>query len=162
MLALLQSRLVPSWMGDNAFLAGYGAAQALPGPLFAVSTYLGAAALRGAPVLGASVALAMIFLPGLLLLSGMLPFRAVVAEHPRMRAAVSGVNATVVGILAAALYNPLWNTSVSSPGDAGVALAGFALLTLARVPPIFVVCGSIAAAALPGFIYAMLGACCSS
>ena len=86
------------------------------------------------------------FLPGLLLIAGALPFRTAIAGNARMRAAIAGVNATVVGILAAALYDPLWITGVATLTDAIVALAGFTLLVRWRTPPVVIVAGSVAAA----------------
>lgn len=143
-LPLLRSGLVPDWMGDSAFLAGYGAAQAVPGPLFTVSAYLGAIALPGQPILGAAVALVAIFAPGLLLISGALPFRRAVADSPRARAAIAGVNATVVGILGAALYDPLWTSGIESVLDAAVAIIGCLLLVRFRPLPLLIVVSSLA------------------
>jgi chromate transporter len=145
-LPLLRAGLVPGWMDDGTFLAGYGAAQAVPGPLFTLSAYLGAIAMPGAPPAGAALALVMIFLPGLLLISGALPFRQIMARSGRARSAVAGVNATVVGILAAALYDPLWTSGVASISDAVTALVGFALLLRLRTPPLVIVLGSVAVA----------------
>ncbi len=135
-LPLLRASMVPHWIDDRAFLAGYGFTQAMPGPLFTFSAYLGA---RVAGMEGAAIALAAIFLPGLLLISGALPLRHAVAGDLRVRRAISGVNAAVVGILAAALYDPLWKTGVTSIFDAAIALAGLALLLRWRLPPLFVV-----------------------
>jgi chromate transporter len=145
-LPLLRAGLVPGWMNDGGFIAGYGAAQAVPGPLFTLSAYLGAIAMPKAAPLGAAIALAMIFLPGLLLIAGMLPFRASLGQSHRAGAAIAGVNATVVGILAAALYDPLWTSGIGSLADALIALAGFALLVGLRVPPLAIVFGSVGAA----------------
>ncbi|MFC3786374.1 chromate transporter [Sphingopyxis italica] len=144
-LPLLREGLVPGWMNDGQFLAGYGAAQAVPGPLFTLSAYLGALAEPDAPVAGALTALTMIFLPGLLLTAGAMPFRAAIAQSATARAAISGVNAAVVGILAAALYDPLWTSGILSPPDAMIAIAGFGLLVRLQVPPLAVVLGSVAA-----------------
>jgi chromate transporter len=135
-LPLLQNAVVaPGWVSPNAFLAGYGAAQALPGPLFSLSTYLGAIANK-APngIAGAAIALIGISLPGLLLVAGILPFWDRLRAKPKVRAAMMGINASVVGILAAALYNPLWITAISGVADMMLAAAGFALLTTKRVP----------------------------
>ncbi|MBX6353924.1 MAG: chromate transporter [Thermoflavifilum sp.] len=136
-LPLLQSALVPTGMVSmNAFLAGYGAAQALPGPLFTLSAYLGYVADAGVGgVIGAVVALIAMFLPGFLLVAGCLPFWATLRARPTWRSALAGVNATVVGILAAALYTPVWTSSVHSPVDFAVALAAFVLLAVWRTPP---------------------------
>lgn len=131
-LPLLRAELVvPGWIGDDGFLAGYGAAQALPGPLFAISAYLGAVAGNG--VADAAVALVGIFLPGLLILVGVLPFWAALRGNALVRAAIVGVNAAVVGILALALYDPLWTTGVESWRD--VLLVGVALFALMRWAP---------------------------
>lgn len=150
-LPLLRDLVVqPGWVGEQAFLAGYGAAQAVPGPLFAFAAYLGAAAhgpadipadgLAGGPV-GAAVALVAIFLPGLLLVAGALPYWAALQGHPGARAALRGVNAAVVGLLGAALYDPVWTGTVQhGPADFALALAGFVLLTAWRAPPLLVVC----------------------
>ena len=146
-LPLLRDAVVaPGWVSDNAFLAGYGAAQALPGPLFTFAAYLGA--LTGAPpagVAGAVVALVAIFLPGMLALMGALPFwhalRALVAAQAAMR----GVNAAVVGLLGAALYNPVWTSAVREPADFALAATGFVLLVVWRARPIVVVVISAAA-----------------
>jgi chromate transporter len=145
-LPLLRVELVPEWMGASDFLAGYGAAQALPGPLFAVAGYLGAIA--GGGVAGALVALAGIFLPGLLLVVGVLPFWAVLRGNRLLRAAIAGVNAAVVGILALALYDPLWTGSVGSWVD--MALIALALLALLRwgLSPLVVVAALVGAAVL--------------
>jgi chromate transporter len=129
--------VVPGWVGEGAFLAGYGAAQALPGPLFTVAAYLGAVA-RPAPygsVAGAVIALAGIFLPGLLLVAGALPFWDALRGRAGAQAALRGANAAVVGVLGAALYSPLWTSSVVEAPDAVAALTGFVLLVAWRTPP---------------------------
>ncbi|MGY2051648.1 chromate efflux transporter [Methylobacterium sp. JK268] len=136
-LPLLQAALVqPGFVTADAFLSGYGAAQAVPGPLFTVAAYLGSV-LQGSPrgPLGAGLALAAIFLPGLLLVLGALPFWEVLRARPAAQAALRGTNAAVVGILAAALYDPVWTSSVGSPRDMAVAGTAFALLTVGRCPP---------------------------
>ena len=140
-LPLLQDAVVaPGWISANSFLAGYGAAQALPGPLFSIAAYLGAL-LNQPPngLAGAAIALAGISLPGLLLVAGILPFWDRLRGKEKVQAAVRGVNATVVGILAAALYNPLWITAVGGVADALMAAFGFALLTTRRVPVLLTV-----------------------
>ena len=146
-LPLLRAAVVvPGWVSDSAFLAGYGAAQAVPGPLFTFAAYLGAVAAappRGA--LGAGLALVAIFLPGILILMGTLPFWRVLRRRPRARAAMAGVNAAVVGLLASALYDPVWTSAVRTPVDFAVAAAGFAALVAGRVPPLPVVVGIAAA-----------------
>ena len=138
MLPLLREPFVtPGWVSDDLFLAGYGAAQAIPRPLFSFAAYLGAV-VRTSPngLAGAALGLIGIFLPGLLILVGTLPFW----DTLRRRAgAQSGVNAAVVGLLGAALYNPVWTTSVKTPSDFAIAFVGFVLLTVWRAPPIIVV-----------------------
>lgn len=136
-LPLLRDTVVtPGWIPESRFLAGYGAAQAVPGPLFTVSAYLGAA-LNGPPngLIGALLALIAIFLPGMLILIGALPYWHALREQASAQAALRGINAAVVGILAAALYNPLWKSSISDWHDIVLAAAGFLLLVLAKAPP---------------------------
>jgi chromate transporter len=140
-LPLLRAAFVPpGWVSDGEFLAGYGAAQAVPGPLFSFAAYLGAIA-RSSPhaLAGAVLGLIGLFLPGLLILVAALPFWATLRRRTEARAAILGVNAAVVGLLAAALYDPVWSTAVRSPADIALALGGFALLTLGRVAPWVVV-----------------------
>ena len=140
-LPLLRDAVVrPGWVPDGTFLAGYGAAQAMPGPLFAFAAYLGAV-MRPGPGggIGAMLPLLAIFLPGLLLLVGTLPFWSTLRTRPAARAAMRGVNAAVVGLLAAALYDPVWTQAVRGPPDFVLALAGLLLLTVWRVPPLAVV-----------------------
>jgi chromate transporter len=147
-LPLLEATVVaPGWVSQDAFLAGYGAAQALPGPLFAFAAYLGAAAAGGAPggAVGAALATGAIFLPGALLVVGTLPAWHALRERAAARAALAGVNAVVVGILAAALVDPVARAAIAGPADLAVAAAGFAAL-VGRVPPLAVVAGSVAAA----------------
>ena len=140
-LPLLETRLVePGWVTADAFLAGYGAAQAVPGPLFTVAAYLGAIIEPGPDGLsGAAIALLGIFMPGMLLLLGVLPFWDRLRHYNGARAAMAGTNAAVVGILGAALYNPVWTSAVASPADFAVALAAFVLLTAWKAPPWLVV-----------------------
>ena len=139
-LPLLREALVsPGWVDERAFLAGYGAAQALPGPLFSVAGYLGAVALPAAHGwAGAALGLVSIFVPGLLLVTGALPFWSRFRSHPRAEATLRGVNAAVVGVLGAALYDPVWTNSVRSAADIGIVLVGFALLMVWRAPPLLV------------------------
>ena len=140
-LPLLREAFVgPGWVSDDTFLAGYGAAQAVPGPLFTFAAYLGAVA-GPAPhgVAGAALGLFGIFLSGVLILLGALPFWDDFRKHVVAQAAMRGVNASVVGLLGAALYNPLWTSSVKTPGDFALALVGFILLTVWRLPPLAVV-----------------------
>jgi chromate transporter len=137
---LREATVAHGWVSDDAFLAGYGAAQAVPGPLFTFSAYLGAV-MRPYPngVVGAAVSLVSIFVPGMLALVGTLPFWESFRRRIWAQAVMRGVNAAVVGLLGAALYNPVWTTSVSAPGDLGIALVGFVLLTVWRAPPLLVV-----------------------
>ena len=140
-LPLLQAEVVtPEWVSREAFLAGYGLAQAVPGPLFTFAAYLGAV-MQPEPngLSGAIIALTGIFLPGLLLVYGMLPFWDRLRLRPAAQAAMRGANAAVVGILGAALYDPVWTGAVFSPRDFALALAGFLLLTLWKVQPWIVV-----------------------
>ena len=151
-LPLLRDALVPSgWLSDDRFLAGYGAAQAVPGPLFTFAAYLGAV---GAPAgsglagsaLWSSVALAFLFLPGLLVAVAGLPLWTWIGGHPSARGALAGVNAAVVGVLGAALYNPIWTTAILGGRDLAVALIAFMLLERWRAPPILIVVFCIASA----------------
>jgi chromate transporter len=137
---LHQAVVAPGWVGEDSFLAGYGAAQALPGPLFTFAAYLGAT-LREPPngVAGAALALVAIFLPGLLALIGVVPFWNQLRQRPMARAAIAGANASVVGILAAALYNPIWTSAVRDPADFAAAATAFVMLTTFRWPPVAVV-----------------------
>ncbi|HET7811740.1 MAG TPA: chromate efflux transporter [Steroidobacteraceae bacterium] len=137
---LRESFVAPGWVSDDAFLAGYGAAQAVPGPLFTFAAYLGAV-VGPAPnrLAGAALGLVGIFLPGILVLSGALPFWQTFRQHRSARVMMMGVNAAVVGLLGAALYDPVWVSSVKTMGDVALALAGFILLTVWRVPPLLVV-----------------------
>ena len=140
-LPLLRELFVaPGWVSDDAFLAGYGAAQAVPGPLFTFAAYLGAV-VRLPPhgLAGAALGLIGIFLPGLLILMGALPFWDSFRKRADAQAVMRGVNAAVVGLLGAALYSPVWTSSVKTPGDFALALVGFILLTVWRAPPLLVV-----------------------
>ena len=140
-LPLLQSATVRTgWIDNPTFLAGYGAVQALPGPLFTFAAFLGAVAQpqpHGA--LGAAIALVAIFLPGLLLVIGALPFWNQLRASNKSRAVLAGVNASVVGILLSALYQPVWTSTILKPADFVVALAAFLALTVWKVPPWMVV-----------------------
>jgi chromate transporter len=140
-LPLLRDAFVtPGWVSDSAFLAGYGAAQAVPGPLFTFAAYLGAVVAPSPHgVAGAALGLVGIFLPGLLILIGALPFWDGFRQRTDAQAIMRGVNAAVVGLLGAALYSPVWTSAVKSPGDFGLALVCFVLLTAWRAPPLLVV-----------------------
>jgi chromate transporter len=140
-LPLLQAAVVPpGWITDDAFLAGYGAAQAVPGPLFTFSAYLGAAM---APPpngwAGAIICLVAVFLPSFLLVFGALPFWAQLRERPAAQTALRGVNAAVVGLLLAALYQPVWTSAIGRPADFALGVTAFLLLTMWRTPPWLVV-----------------------
>lgn len=133
---LREAAVAPGWISDDAFLTGYGAAQAVPGPLFTFAAYLGAV-IGGVP--GAIVGLIGIFVPGILVLLAALPFWNSFRKRANAQAMMRGVNAAVVGILGAALYDPVWSTTVHRPLDVAIALAGFVLLTAWRAPPLLVV-----------------------
>jgi chromate transporter len=140
-LPLLSDAVVtPGWVNQDVFLAGYGAAQAVPGPLFTFAAYLGAV-VRPPPngLAGAVLGLIGIFLPGILILLGTLPFWDTFRKRAGAQAMMRGVNAAVVGLLGAALYNPVWTSSVMTPADFGIALVGFVLLTVWQAPPLLVV-----------------------
>jgi chromate transporter len=140
-LPLLQAEVVPpGWVTNEQFLAGYGAAQAVPGPLFTLAAYLGAI-MRPWPTgwLGALLALVAIFLPAFLLVIGALPFWDALRARPSFRAALRGINAGVVGVLLAALYHPVWTSAIQAPADFALALVAFGLLAVWGVPPWIVV-----------------------
>lgn len=140
-LPLLQHVMVDAgWVAPDTFLAGYGAAQALPGPMFSVAAFLGAEVPTGFPAaVGATVALLAVFLPGFLLLLAALPAWARLARHRLAASAMAGSNAAVVGLLAAAFYDPVWTGGVRAPADFIIAAIGFALLAFARVSALWVV-----------------------
>jgi chromate transporter len=140
-LPLLREGFVtPGWVTEDSFLAGYGAAQAVPGPLFTFAAYLGAVVnLSPSGLAGAALGLLGIFLPGVLILLGTLPFWDTFRRRAAARATMHGINAAVVGLLGAALYNPLWTSSIKTSSDFAVALIGFILLTAWRAPPLVVV-----------------------
>jgi chromate transporter len=150
---LREAVVVPGWVGDDAFLAGYGAAQAVPGPLFTFAAYLGAV-MTPAPngLAGAALGLVTVFLPGLLLHLGTLPFWESFRRRPGTQAVMRGINAAVVGLLGAALYSPIWTSAVEEPRDFAVALVGFVLLMAWKAPPVVVV----AVSALGGALFALL------
>ena len=149
-LPLLQAEVVtPGWVSNADFLAGYGMAQAVPGPLFTFAAYLGA--VTGPPpngLAGATIALVALSLPGLLLVYGMLPYWDALRQRPAAQAAMRGTNAAVVGILGAAFYNPVWISAVLTPRDFAVALTGFLLLTVWKFAPWIVVILLAAAGAI--------------
>ena len=137
---LQQATVTTGWVTPDNFLAGYGAAQAVPGPLFTFAAFLGWV-MAPAPNhwTGAVLAIAGIFLPGLLLVLAALPYWQALRARPSMTALLSGVNAAVVGLLATALYSPVWTSAVLSEIDFAVAAIGFFLLTRWKVPPLAVV-----------------------
>jgi chromate transporter len=136
-LPLLERETVSAgWIGNADFLAGYGAAQAVPGPLFTFAAYLGA--MTGG-IKGAIIATAAIFLPAFLLVLGALPFWNALRRSPKAQGAFIGVNAAVVGLLLAALYDPLWTTAILTPADFALASILFVLLVFWKVPPWLVV-----------------------
>lgn len=151
-LPLLQSQVVPQgWVSNNVFLAGYGAAQAVPGPLFTFAAFLGAVSSE-APSgwAGAAIALAAIFLPSFLLIAGILPFWEELRSRMAMQRAMAGINAAVVGLLLAALYNPVWTTSIRNGFDFCLAAAAFLLLAFWKFPPWLVVVLAASTAQLIG------------
>jgi chromate transporter len=153
-LPLLQARVVPQgWIGSDAFLAGYGAAQAVPGPLFTFAAYVGAA-MHGpvSGVGGAALALVAIYLPSFLLIGAILPFWNDFIANPKLIAALQGVNAAVVGLLMAALYQPVWVSAIRGPADAALAFLAFLLLAVWKTPPWIVVVLSALAAQFLQFI----------
>jgi chromate transporter len=158
-LPLLQRELVPQgWISNESFLAGYGAAQAVPGPLFAFSAYLGALiSLPPNGVLGAAIALAAIYLPSFLLVIGLLPFLDALRSRAPMRSALAGANAAVVGLLLAALYNPVWTSAILSPADFALALAAFLALTVWKLKPWIIVLGGAALGQALALARAFLG-----
>lgn len=144
-LPLLQAEVVPTgWVDGDAFLAGYGAAQAVPGPLFTFAAFLGAA-MQQAPTawLGGLLCLLAIFLPSFLLVAGALPFWEGLRRHPGIQSSLLGVNAAVVGLLLAALYDPVWTSAIRGPGDFALALVALIALSVWKLPPWLVVlaCG---------------------
>lgn len=153
-LPLLQAQVVaPGWVNNETFLAGYGLAQAVPGPLFTFAAYLGAV-MGPEPngLAGAAIALVALLLPGMLLVYGMLPFWDAMRIRPAAQAAMRGANAAVVGILGAALYSPVWTSAVLTPRDFALALGGFLLLTVWKMPPWIVVALLAAAGTLSALV----------
>jgi len=146
-LPLLQAEVVPTgWVSNDTFLAGYGAAQAVPGPLFTFAAFLGAS--RGSEPsgwIGGILCLVAIFAPSFLLVVGTLPFWERLRRHGRTQAALTGINAAVVGLLLAALYQPVWTSAIHQPPDFGLALVAFTALLFWKLPPWLVVVGCGAA-----------------
>jgi chromate transporter len=153
-LPLLHATVVePGWVTDDQFLTGYGAAQAVPGPLSTFAAYLGAVSMpEPNGVTGATIALVGIFLPSFLLIFAALPFWDWLRGSVGFRRALAGTNAAVVGILLAALYDPVWTSAIRAPVDVAVAAGGLALLLTGRVPPVAVV----ALGALAGQVLALV------
>lgn len=137
---LRESVVAPGWVSGDDFLAGYGAAQAVPGPLFTLAAYLGAR-LPGAEggLVGATAALVAIFLPGFLLVAGALPLWRAIGHAPLAARIVAGINAAVVGMLGAALYDPVWTSGVRGPLDVAIAAIAFTLLVAWRASALVVV-----------------------
>ena len=146
-LPLLQQGVVtPGLMSEDTFLSGYGAAQAMPGPLFSLAAFLGAeVSVAGGALLNAVVATAGIFLPGFLLVAGALPFWSGLAANAAWTRAISGANAAVVGLLGAALYQPIFTSAVAEPADLAIGLIGFLLLEAWRLSPLWVIVWSFVA-----------------
>jgi chromate transporter len=155
-LPLLQAEVVPpGWVSNDTFLAGYGAAQAVPGPLFTFSAYLGT--VMNAPPngwLGGLICLVAIFLPSFLLLIAALPYWETLRHQPAVQSALRGINAAVVGLLLAALYNPVWTSAIFSPRDFAIGIVAFLLLALWAAPPWLVV---ILGAAVTALVVAVFG-----
>ena len=141
-LPLLEAGLVPDFLSAGSFLAGYGAANAVPGPLFTFASYLGAAQTAFSPLLGAALGTVFIFVPGLLLMLGALPLWAELSRWPGVRRALGGLNAGVVGLLLAALYDPVFTAAVHGPRDLALVLLAYAALTAGQVPAWAVVLGA--------------------
>jgi chromate transporter len=140
-LPLLQAEVVPpGWVTNEQFVAGYGAAQAVPGPLFTFAAYLGAVMRPlGGGLAGAAVALVAVFAPSFLLLAGALPLWDSLRPRPSFQAALRGINAAVVGLLLAALYHPVWTSAIHAPADVALGLVDFGLLVFWKWPPWLVV-----------------------
>lgn len=140
-LPLLQAEVVgPGWVTNEQFVAGYGAAQAVPGPLFTFAAYLGAVmASEPNGWIGAALALLAIFLPSFLLIIGTLPFWDALRAMPVFQSALKGINAAVVGLLLTALYTPVWTSAIHTPADFGLGLVAFGLLMFWKCPPWLVV-----------------------
>jgi chromate transporter len=150
-LPLLKQAVVdPGWIDNATFLAGYGAAQAVPGPMFSVAVFLGERLSGGhGGINGAIVSLVAIFLPGFLVVSGVLPYWQTLSARDGTARMLAGVNAVVVGLLAAALYDPVWVSAVHDAKDFAIALAAFALLVGARWPSWAAVLWCVLASLLP-------------
>ncbi|EGQ8202971.1 chromate efflux transporter [Vibrio cholerae] len=150
-LPLLQNALGDSLSTDQ-FLTGYAAAQAVPGPMFTLATYLGYVLTPDMPVVGALIATLAVFLPGFLLLLGVLKNWSALAQRPKVAGAMQGVNACVVGLLLAALYQPVWSSTVHAPLDWAALLVGFFLFKVLRLPLIGMVGSALLFGVLSGLI----------
>jgi chromate transporter len=149
-LPLLEREFVPTgWLSEEAFLTGYGAAQAVPGPLFTFAAYIGAV-INGWQ--GGLLATLAIFLPAFLLILGTLPFWTILSKNPAMKGALMGVNAAVVGILIAAFYHPIWTSSILEPIDFAFAATLFSMLVYWKLPPWVIV----AAGAVGGWLLSFI------
>lgn len=149
-LPLIQTSVVDSgWITKEAFIAGYGVTQAVPGPLFSLSAYLGFMCDQWA---GALISLVMIFLPSFFLVIGILPYWEKIRSYSQMKTALVGVNAVVVGLLLAALYNPVWTAAIFNWKDFLLALVAFLLLTFRKVPSYLIVAVLAAVTAMPFYI----------
>ena len=153
-LPLLEDSVVArGWVSQQTFLAGYGAAQALPGPLFTFAAYLGAEVRPSPnPLLYGLLALAALFAPGLLAIAAVLPFWSALRRNRYVKACLKGVNASVVGVLIAALFQPLWTSTIHTPGDFWIALLAFALLALWKIQPWIVVTCVAAISAIANYV----------
>jgi chromate transporter len=153
-LPLLEAEVVTrGWVSADDFLAGYGVTQAMPGPLFTFAAYLGAVSgVEPNGIWGSAIALVAVFLPGILLLLGALPFWDMLRRWPMAQAGMRGANAAVVGILGAALYDPVFVSAVLQPLDFTLALAGFVALVAWNAPPWVVVLSLGVAGALMGVL----------
>jgi chromate transporter len=153
-LPLLEDSVVArGWVSQQTFLAGYGAAQALPGPLFTFAAYLGAEVRPSPyPFFCGLLGLVALFAPGLLAMTAVLPFWSAIRRNRYVRASLKGVNACVVGVLIAALFQPLWTATIHTPGDFWIALIAFALLTLWKIQPWIVVTCVAAISAIAHYV----------
>jgi len=153
-LPLLEDSVVATgWVSSESFLAGYGAAQAVPGPMFAFSAYLGAIIpTEHGSWPGATIALFFMFLPGFLLVAAVLPMWQAISHNPLAANAISGVNASVVGLLGAALYDPIFTSGISSGSDLAIVIVAFGMLTIWRLSPLFAVAWCVAASVLQALL----------
>lgn len=153
-LSLLQQAVVETgWVQPDRFLAGYGAAQAVPGPMFSLASFLGAEVPSGLPAIaGAALALLAVFLPGFLLLLAVLPVWARLVRHPWAASTMAGINAAAVGLLIAAFYDPVWTGGVHSAVDFAIVVIGFALLASMRVSALWIVVWCVTASIVASLV----------